>query len=888
MSACQDRIWASQAMKTALLPIKKDKPKFSFVKDDFQTICLDEPICTNCTPENFHYSTRSGFELDLTISAELRSTPSIITASHKEETKISRYYSTSNYYQSKLAVAKPLIYDCSTNYIPWTKNYSERYAQSFSQKSISDPFYPTTEFCKFGWGPMFKTKYANEKQKQSDNEERRLQFMSITPEDSFFDLNLSIKNPYMEKNEELLKLSKEHIIQAIDRAMEEEKEPAPPITVFILWEMYNGRPPKLNKPEKLTLRDPVETINHTLVRVLKKLSNHNKTNPLKVNCRAEASHHNDQGQLSGQIIIPWNTQECASEYSKTQHSKITKFLKNLFGRKSASEINDANTKIDDQPNFRNIGMEGSSFSSGPFIQISLGKDPSQREQNAVPGTHSDSDQSTTISKSNSGNSSTNNNAEEDQPQDITPSSLKTADRLDANIPSALSTNSPDNNDNNKADSDPETIIRSTITQNEYNTMMEADPIMTAGTGFTVRRSNLSDIEKGSRNIDENVVDGYISMRLKESDCQGIEYIPIQFMAPLAEYDRAKQRAFHRVDEDGAVEYQVIQQMMTNAIAKNPKTILLTICQGAHYYLAHLDVQNSEIQIMDSIGYDEERIKQLRKAITTILTSVEVEIGTRRWKLFILNNLPKQSNFYDCGLHVMHNVESVYLHSENIVPRLTADDMLVFRAKVVNRFETYRQNLLRTATIIDVGPIIAHETITKVHATWTTSNPPILASRIDLEVQNLEFVLSSKKLLISPSPTSHAPENWPHEKTEELMTIPRTNVFTNKDDIYFTKDHLDSVKNEDILPDDVLEAYIRTILRSRKNQFMLLSTQFMRRNGYVKINGSNITDGNGYRISKFEVEDEELLPVTTPFIVTTVSLESTSVLVIFLILHQQEC
>lgn len=117
MSACQDRIWASQAMKTALLPIKKDKPKFSFVKDDFQTICLDEPICTNCTPENFHYSTRSGFELDLTISAELRSTPSIITASHKEETKISRYYSTSNYYQSKLAVAKPLIYDCSTNYI---------------------------------------------------------------------------------------------------------------------------------------------------------------------------------------------------------------------------------------------------------------------------------------------------------------------------------------------------------------------------------------------------------------------------------------------------------------------------------------------------------------------------------------------------------------------------------------------------------------------------------------------------------------------------------------------------------------------------------------------------------------------------------------------------
>lgn len=174
MSACQDRIWASQAMKTALLPIKKDKPKFSFVKDDFQTICLDEPICTNCTPENFHYSTRSGFELDLTISAELRSTPSIITASHKEETKISRYYSTSNYYQSKLAVAKPLIYDCSTNYIPWTKNYSERYAQSFSQKSISDPFYPTTEFCKFGWGPMFKTKYANEKQKQSDNEERRL------------------------------------------------------------------------------------------------------------------------------------------------------------------------------------------------------------------------------------------------------------------------------------------------------------------------------------------------------------------------------------------------------------------------------------------------------------------------------------------------------------------------------------------------------------------------------------------------------------------------------------------------------------------------------------------------------------------------------------------
>lgn len=54
------------------------------------------------------------------------------------------------------------------------------------------------------------------------------------------------------------------------------------------------------------------------------------------------------------------------------------------------------------------------------------------------------------------------------------------------------------------------------------------------------------------------------------------------------------------------------------------------------------------------------------------------------------------------------------------------------------------------------------------------------------------------------------------------------------------DHLDSVKNENILSDDVMEAYVRPILMNRKNELSVLLPQFIRRNGYANVNGSNVT------------------------------------------------
>lgn len=52
------------------------------------------------------------------------------------------------------------------------------------------------------------------------------------------------------------------------------------------------------------------------------------------------------------------------------------------------------------------------------------------------------------------------------------------------------------------------------------------------------------------------------------------------MAPLADYDKVKQRPIHQVDQDWVEEYQVTQQMMGNAIANNPTACqkhLATIC-----------------------------------------------------------------------------------------------------------------------------------------------------------------------------------------------------------------------------------------------------------------------------------------------------------------------
>ncbi|OXA41126.1 Sentrin-specific protease 8 [Folsomia candida] len=183
--------------------------------------------------------------------------------------------------------------------------------------------------------------------------------------------------------------------------------------------------------------------------------------------------------------------------------------------------------------------------------------------------------------------------------------------------------------------------------------------MTPGTGVTVRKSDLQEIETEGVLISDHVIDGYLAMRLKQLDFYNVKYLPITFMVPSLIQNVPQ---INEVDESGAVIYQVNQQMMNNAISPDLEFLLITVFRGMPTSVK-LDLKSNEVHVFDSIPISQERLLSVENTIREILLSVEQEVGKRHWKMCIIQNTPAQTNSTDCGLYVLYNFEAILCRTQ---------------------------------------------------------------------------------------------------------------------------------------------------------------------------------------------------------------------------------
>ncbi|OXA40775.1 Ubiquitin-like-specific protease 1A [Folsomia candida] len=436
---------------------------------------------------------------------------------------------------------------------------------------------------------------------------------------------------------------------------------------------------------------------------------------------------------------------------------------------------------------------------------------------------------------------------------------------------------------------------------------EEDPLMTPGTGVTVRMSDLDAIRTGGVDIAENVIDGYFALRLKQLDYSNVKYLPVTFMVPSLIQDHP---AINEVDESGAVVYQINQQMMNIAISPDLEFLLLTVCRGMHYFLVKLNVRTDEIQVFDSIPISQERLPSVENAIREILSSVELELGRREWKICVIQNTPIQEDSHNCGLYVLYNFEAVLCRTVEFTPTLTLDVIRLFRATVLNHFENYRNDQLLAKNIEDPGNLQAIDQPPQVLPVWRTvdrreytmkikvttkfvnitvnaaeiapgfdspsttsdtsteSEEILKSSQVYENSSSSPFVDSGETEVESPGPRSFIDTNLSKLAQLNPISEPSGKFFTSTYPLLFTADHLRCLDYSDPLYPNVVEAYLYLILDEAKawQIYTLLTSQFVQTN-YAMHNGRYVTDSEGNRCQRISINNSETANVTSRYFVS---------------------
>ncbi|OXA38715.1 PHD finger protein ING2 [Folsomia candida] len=448
-----------------------------------------------------------------------------------------------------------------------------------------------------------------------------------------------------------------------------------------------------------------------------------------------------------------------------------------------------------------------------------------------------------------------------------------------------------------------------ISQSEYEAMNEADPLMTPGTGVTVRKSDLQEIETEGVLISDHVIDGYLAMRLKQLDFYNVKYLPITFMVPSLIQNVPQ---INEVDESGAVIYQVNQQMMNNAISPDLEFLLITVFRGMHYFLVKLDLKSNEVHVFDSIPISQERLLSVENTIREILLSVEQEVGKRHWKMCIIQNTPAQTNSTDCGLYVLYNFEAILCRTQEFTPTLTYDDLKVFRIKVVSHFEYYREvhvnakniadptnspSLAQPIEVLEVWRTVDKREDTKkitlstkfenieVQPAILTSSPHRSGSTSNTSTESEKLMKSGPDFDQSLSPSFDdsgetvvtSPNSPPSSKINaslstlaKLTPISGTSgkLFTSSYPLFFTADDLQCLNYSDPLYPNIVEAYLYSTLHDAEGLrlYTLLTSQFVQAN-YTMNNGRYVTDSAGNPYFKIEVNTSEIANISTRYFVS---------------------
>jgi len=162
------------------------------------------------------------------------------------------------------------------------------------------------------------------------------------------------------------------------------------------------------------------------------------------------------------------------------------------------------------------------------------------------------------------------------------------------------------------------------------------------------RTPLTTAQKRSKHLDGNIIDSYlnqIAVRAFENGHR-ILCLPTHSMTLEREPIRVWPSLQHRIIKD--IDLSSIH------------TILIPLnVRARHWSLAHVNIENQEISIYDSVYNKATQKKYIKKLLK--LLAIAPGLEDIRWKVRPTTDFPQQTNNYDCGLFICAAALTMHQH-----------------------------------------------------------------------------------------------------------------------------------------------------------------------------------------------------------------------------------